>query len=81
MHIELPFAQKDWEDLTIQRCPNSTESCIWIADIGDNAHQRDELQLIAIKEPLLNRVRQMGQMGQMAISNIQLENQQENEDF
>lgn len=77
MHIELPFAQKDWEDLSLQRCPNSTEICIWIADIGDNAHQRDSIQLIAIKEPILPAI----QMGEQSIANLQLQDHQENEAF
>lgn len=50
--IELPAAgtQYDWEDLAIGPCP--TGDCLYIGDIGDNLHQRDDRALLRIPEPL-----------------------------
>jgi hypothetical protein len=39
----------DWEDIAIARC--DTGDCLYIADIGDNLHQRADIGFFRIPEP------------------------------
>lgn len=41
----------DWEDIGRGPCPNASESCLYIADMGDNRVQRTDYKLYRIKEP------------------------------
>jgi hypothetical protein len=41
----------DWEDLDIGKC--GSDSCIYIADIGDNAGQRRTIRIYEVVEPLV----------------------------
>jgi hypothetical protein len=41
--------QSDWEDIAIGPCP--TGDCLYIGDIGDNFHDRDDRALLRIAEP------------------------------
>lgn len=43
----------DWEDLARARCPSSTQDCLWVADMGNNFKNRDELTVLVIEEPEL----------------------------
>jgi hypothetical protein len=42
----------DWEDLAVARTPGAGSS-VWLADIGDNAHNRTEVRLYRVAEPQL----------------------------
>ncbi|CAJ1964837.1 unnamed protein product [Cylindrotheca closterium] len=63
----MPLFHEDWEDMTIGRCaPESSESCIYLADTGDNRAQGSGLRtqrsssrpytIYKIREPILNNI-------------------------
>lgn len=43
----------DWEDLAAGPCPGGApeESCLYIADIGDNSASRSAVQVLVVREP------------------------------
>lgn len=41
----------DWEDIGRGPCANANESCLYIADMGDNAVARTDYKLYRVKEP------------------------------
>jgi hypothetical protein len=41
--------QSDWEDIAVGPCPDG--HCLYIADIGDNLHDRDDRAILRIAEP------------------------------
>ena len=47
---------QDWEDVEVDKCPNSNERCIFISNLGDNGHWRstkdknDELEALEAKQ-------------------------------
>lgn len=41
--------QEDWEDLATAPCASG--DCIYIADIGDNHHARDDIAILRLREP------------------------------
>ena len=44
----------DWEDIAVGPCEiNGKESCIFIADMGNNKHKRQDMSIIVVKEPNL----------------------------
>ena len=49
--IEMPAAgrQSDWEDIAAGPCPAG--DCLYIADIGDNLHDRQDRAILRIAEP------------------------------
>jgi hypothetical protein len=49
--IALPGArtQSDWEDIAIGPCPAG--ECLYIGDIGDNLHDRDDRAILRLPEP------------------------------
>lgn len=49
--IALPGAgpQFDWEDIAAGPCPDGV--CLYIADIGDNLHDRDDRAILRLAEP------------------------------
>jgi hypothetical protein len=49
--IQLPGAgsQSDWEDIALGPCPAG--SCLYIGDIGDNLHDRDDRAILRLPEP------------------------------
>jgi hypothetical protein len=51
--IALPDAgpQSDWEDIALGPCPDGT--CLYIGDIGDNLHDRDDRAILRLAEPAL----------------------------
>ncbi len=54
----IPFANgtiRDWEDMAAGPCPTaeSTQTCLYIGDIGDNERQYDELTVYVVEEPEL----------------------------
>jgi hypothetical protein len=49
--LTVPVDATDWEDIAVARCPGRDESCIWIADIGDNLSQRSNVSMIITPEP------------------------------
>jgi len=52
-HVVTGADFQDWEDLSYGPCPAGTEAehCLYIADVGDNARTREEVQIYAIAEP------------------------------
>jgi hypothetical protein len=42
---------RDWEDLAAGPCPGSDRPCLYIADIGDNKRQYDQVAVHAVREP------------------------------
>jgi hypothetical protein len=49
--IELPAAgsQADWEDIASGPCPQG--ECLYIGDVGDNLHDRDDRAILRLPEP------------------------------
>jgi hypothetical protein len=49
--IALPAAgtQQDWEDIAVGPCPDG--HCIYIGDIGDNYHNREDRAILRLAEP------------------------------
>lgn len=47
--INVHAGARDWEDITTGRCQD--DSCIYVADFGDNAEKRGHYQLIVFQEP------------------------------
>ena len=41
----------DWEDIALGRCPDSGETCLYIADTGDNGERRNHVSLYILREP------------------------------
>src|SRR5690606_5594728 len=52
--IALPEAgaQFDWEDIAVGPCPDG--DCIYIGDIGDNLHRRDDRAILRLAEPRID---------------------------
>jgi hypothetical protein len=44
----------DNEDIALATCPNAQDSCIWLADTGDNARTRADAQLVIFPEPIVD---------------------------
>tara|TARA_B100001123_G_scaffold249419_1_gene278414 strand:- start:214 stop:1194 length:981 start_codon:yes stop_codon:yes gene_type:complete len=43
---------RDWEAMTLGRCPHESErSCLYAADIGDNRARREQVEIHVIEEP------------------------------
>ena len=42
---------RDWEDIEAAPCPSSGESCLYIADTGDNEGERDDITIYVAPEP------------------------------
>jgi hypothetical protein len=42
---------RDWEDLAVSTCPDSTAECLYIADIGDNREARDRVTIYEMRAP------------------------------
>lgn len=47
--VRVPVKVGDWEDLALAPC--ATGDCIYIGDIGDNQHERDDVAILRIPEP------------------------------
>ncbi len=41
----------DWEDIALGPCPDSNESCLYLADTGDNNEVRATVTVYAVREP------------------------------
>jgi hypothetical protein len=41
----------DWEDMARGPCADPTKSCLYFADIGDNAKARSDLVIVRVEEP------------------------------
>ena len=41
----------DWEDIALGPCPAGTETCLYIADTGDNGEVRSSVDVYAVAEP------------------------------
>lgn len=47
---------RDWEDMDAGPCPRSAAGrCLYLADFGDNARERDVLTIYLVREPGLDR--------------------------
>ncbi len=44
------YDPRDAEDLSLGPCPKSEETCIAIADIGDNSRKRSTIEIVFVKE-------------------------------
>ena len=44
----------DFEDMASGFCPNRQDYCLYIADVGDNRHERETLQIHILKEPVID---------------------------
>ena len=44
------FEPRDTEDLSLGACPSGNGSCLFIADLGDNAAVRSDLEIVVIEE-------------------------------
>ena len=44
---------RDFEDMASGSCPQSDAPCLYVADVGDNRHQRSNLHVYVIEEPSL----------------------------
>ncbi len=42
---------KDFEDIAAARCPDGQGECLWVADVGNNALERDDLVIHVVREP------------------------------
>ena len=50
--LELPVKALDIEDIAAKTCPWSlTKQCLWLADVGDNKHQRQSVSLHVLPLP------------------------------
>jgi len=44
---------RDWEDMAVGPCGTGTGSCLYLADIGDNGHERTSVTVLRVPEPAL----------------------------
>jgi hypothetical protein len=51
--VRLPGDVTDTEDLALGPCPDLSGPCVFIADTGDNDHERRSVSVIAFPEPTL----------------------------
>jgi hypothetical protein len=49
--VRVPITTRDWEDVSIGRCPAG--DCLYIADIGDNSLARSSVRIYRVPEPAL----------------------------
>ena len=42
---------RDWEDMTLGKCPATDTDCLYIADTGDNNHRRFRARIFVVPEP------------------------------
>lgn len=47
--VRVPIRTRDWEDVSVGRCPIG--DCLYIADIGDNRLARRRIQIYRVAEP------------------------------
>jgi hypothetical protein len=49
--VDVPGAgrQIDWEDIAVGPCPQG--ECLYVGDIGDNQHERDDVAILRFPEP------------------------------
>src|SRR5262245_26180853 len=47
--VRVPVTTRDWEDISAGRCPAG--DCLYIADIGDNPHERRFVRIYRVAEP------------------------------
>jgi len=50
-HVRVPVKMRDWEDVSAAACAPAT--CLYLADIGDNAQERTRVQIHRVPEPAL----------------------------
>lgn len=46
----------DFEDIAVAGCPDGRGPCVWVADVGDNAEERDDAVVYVMPEPELGAV-------------------------
>ena len=56
----------DWEDIATGACPDGLGYCLWVGDVGDNAQNRDDAALYAVREPVVD-----GAFGEVETSDYQ----------
>ena len=60
--LELPVQFNDIEDIDAAPCPWSSDKmrkeCIWLADVGDNLHHREQVSIIVFEAPGVEQVDQ-----------------------
>ncbi len=47
-------AAHDYEDIGAAPCPDGSGPCLWVADIGNNNHNRDDLSIYVFPEPVVD---------------------------
>jgi hypothetical protein len=50
--VRVPVNTRDWEDVSAARC--ATGNCLYIADIGDNAQDRPQVEIYRVPEPAVS---------------------------
>ena len=50
----------DFEDIETAACPDGSGPCVWVADLGNNALDRDDLAIYAMPEPLVTKASPLG---------------------
>jgi len=53
---------RDWEDLAAAPCPDGTGPCLYVGDIGNNRHNRQDLAIYAVPEPVVDPARPFGEV-------------------
>jgi hypothetical protein len=49
--LNIAVQADDVEDIAAAACPDGSGPCVWVADTGDNAREREEVALIIVPEP------------------------------
>ena len=47
-------AAHDYEDIGAAPCPDGSGPCLWVADIGNNNHDRNDLSIYVFPEPVVD---------------------------
>jgi hypothetical protein len=51
--VQMPFEAHDLEDIAVASCPDRTGPCLYLADTGNNAHDRTDAVVVIVREPVL----------------------------
>lgn len=55
--LRVSFPELEWsdaEDIAAAPCPDDSGPCLWVADVGNNQRNRDEVAVYAIPEPVVD---------------------------
>lgn len=51
--VQVPFVAHDVEDIAVASCPDRAGPCLYLADTGNNAHDRTDAVVVIVREPTL----------------------------